>query len=80
MLIGVASALMLLSGRITGISGIVGGLLIPKSSDAPWRAVFIVAMLAGMAFYRLLFEQPISGIGEMGASGPGSFIARDGRS
>ena len=39
-LIGLAAALLLLlNGRISGISGIVGGLLAPKSSDAGWRVV-----------------------------------------
>ena len=54
-LIGIASALMLLfSGRITGISGIVGGLLIPKGSEAAWRAVFVVGLLLGAAIYMLV--------------------------
>ena len=46
MVLGLASALfILLNGRVMGISGIVGGLLRPRSGDVGWR----VALLAGMA-------------------------------
>jgi uncharacterized membrane protein YedE/YeeE len=46
-LIGVAAAmLVLLSGRIAGISGIVGGLLRPVRGDAAWRVAFIAGLLA----------------------------------
>jgi uncharacterized protein len=46
-LIGVAAAmLVLLSGRIAGISGIVGGLLKPVGGDAAWRVAFIAGLLA----------------------------------
>ncbi len=46
-LIGVASALfILLNGRILGISGILGGLLPPKSGDAGWRVTFLLGMAA----------------------------------
>jgi uncharacterized membrane protein YedE/YeeE len=52
LLIGVAAALLLLlNGRISGISGIVGGLLVPKSSDAGWRLVFVVGLLIGAFGY-----------------------------
>ena len=34
LLIGLAAALLLLNGRTSGISGFVGGLVTPKSSDA----------------------------------------------
>ncbi len=54
-LIGLAAAmLLLLSGRIAGISGIVGGLLIPRGGDIGWRLAFIGGLLlapATMAFY-----------------------------
>ena len=46
LLIGVAAALMLLlKGRIAGISGILGGLLHPSAGDASWRVLFLVGML-----------------------------------
>lgn len=44
-LIGLASVLlMMLTGRIAGISGILGGCLTP-SSDRLWRFAFIVGLL-----------------------------------
>ncbi len=55
MLIGVASALfILLNGRILGISGILGGLLPPKASDAGWRITFLLGMAAAPAVFLLL--------------------------
>lgn len=54
LLIGLAAALLLLlNGRISGISGIVGGLLAPKSLDAGWRVVFIAGLLLGAFGYML---------------------------
>jgi uncharacterized protein len=49
LLIGVASALLLLMhGRIAGISGIVGGLLQP--GDRSWRVAFVAGLaLSGLA-------------------------------
>lgn len=47
-LIGLAAALLLfLTGRIAGISGIVGGLLPPAAHDAAWRAVFVLGLILG---------------------------------
>jgi len=46
MLIGLAAAmLLLLSGRVAGISGIVGGLLAPRRDDLAWRIAFIAGLL-----------------------------------
>jgi len=46
-LIGLAAAmLMLLTGRIAGISGIFGGLLSPATSDRGWRIAFIAGLIA----------------------------------
>ncbi|MGF1696415.1 YeeE/YedE family protein [Vibrio lamellibrachiae] len=46
MLLGLsASILMLFSGKIAGISGIVGGLLSLKKHDSSWRAAFVVGMI-----------------------------------
>lgn len=47
-IIGIAVSLMLLfNGRVTGISGIIGGTLTPKSNDTIWRVTFILGLLAG---------------------------------
>jgi uncharacterized membrane protein YedE/YeeE len=54
MLIGLASALLLLlNGRLSGISGIVGGLLASKSSDLGWRVAFVAGLLVGAFAYVL---------------------------
>lgn len=53
-LIGLAAALLiLLNGRIAGISGIVGGLLRPRSGEAGWRLAFV----AGLLLSPLVFAQ-----------------------
>jgi uncharacterized membrane protein YedE/YeeE len=51
-LIGLSAALMLLlSGRIAGISGILGGLLRPARGDIGWRAAFLLGLvLAPLVF------------------------------
>ncbi|MDQ3303286.1 MAG: YeeE/YedE family protein [Actinomycetota bacterium] len=54
LLIGLATVLMmLLNGRIAGISGIVGGLLARNGSEVGWRAVFVVGLLLGAFIYML---------------------------
>ena len=49
-LIGVAaSAMLLLEGRVAGISGIVGGLFSPRAGDIAWRVAFVFGLaLAGL--------------------------------
>ena len=42
-----ASLLLLLNGRIAGISGIVGGLLAPQRGDVAWRGFFLAGLLSG---------------------------------
>ncbi len=47
-LIGVAAvALMLFSGRIAGIAGIVGGLLGASPGEMGWRLAFVAGLVAG---------------------------------
>ncbi len=47
-LIGLAASLLLLwSGRIAGISGILGGVLRPTQGELAWRVTFIAGLLAG---------------------------------
>jgi uncharacterized protein len=46
-LIGLAAVLlMLFTGRIAGISGILDGLINPQSDDRGWRAAFIAGLVA----------------------------------
>lgn len=43
-----ASLLLLLNGKIAGVSGIVGTLITPKpASERIWRAAFVVGLIAG---------------------------------
>jgi uncharacterized membrane protein YedE/YeeE len=54
LLIGLAATLLLLlNGHLSGISGIVGGMLAPKSSDLGWRAAFVAGLLVGALVYVL---------------------------
>ncbi len=53
-LIGLAAALLLLlNGRIAGVSGIVGGLLQRRTGDWPWRGLFVVGLILGGLLYQL---------------------------
>lgn len=48
LLIGLSASLMLLlHGRIAGISGILGGLLQPRSGDIAWRILFLGGLVTG---------------------------------
>jgi uncharacterized protein len=59
LLIGLAAAvLLLLNGRISGISGIVGGLLAPRSAEVGWRVVFVAGLLLGALGYMLATSGP----------------------
>ncbi|HJQ30105.1 MAG TPA: YeeE/YedE thiosulfate transporter family protein [Rubrobacter sp.] len=59
LLIGLAVILMLLlNGRIAGISGIVGGLLTPKDGDTGWRMAFVAGLLIGSLAYIQWVEGP----------------------
>ncbi len=41
-----ASLLWLTTGRVAGISGILGGLLGPEKGDANWRLAFLAGLMA----------------------------------
>jgi uncharacterized protein len=59
-LIGLAAAmLVLLNGRIAGVSGIVGGLLAPQRGDIAWRVAFVVGLLASAALWKLFAGHPV---------------------
>ena len=58
-IIGIAAAmLVLLNGRIAGISGIVGGLLKPARGDVGWRVAFILGLAGAPLVYTLLSAVP----------------------
>jgi uncharacterized membrane protein YedE/YeeE len=49
-LIGLAATLLLIgSGRVAGVSGILGGLLVPTDGDRRWRALFFLGLLSAGA-------------------------------
>ncbi len=53
-LIALSLAIMLLlTGRIAGLSGIFAGVLRGASSDGPWRAYFLAGMLGVGALFEL---------------------------
>lgn len=59
LLIGLAAALfVLLNGRIAGISGIVGGLIKPRSGDIAWRISFIGGIVVAPIIYAIFFDLP----------------------
>lgn len=52
-LIGASAALLLvLNGRVAGISGILGGLLYPNRSEIGWRMSFLIGLLAAPLVYQ----------------------------
>ena len=57
-LIGLAAAmLVLLNGRVAGVSGIVGGLLAVRRGDIAWRVAFVLGLFAAplaMLFYPMV--------------------------
>lgn len=63
-LIGLSAAvLVLLQGRIAGISGIVGGLLKRRvGGDFAWRIAFVTGLIVAPFVYRLFAELPASRI------------------
>ncbi|PJC87435.1 hypothetical protein CSW98_05930 [Vibrio sp. HA2012] len=42
-----ATVLLLVNGKVAGISGILTGLLTPKSKDYSWRLLFFIGMICG---------------------------------
>jgi uncharacterized membrane protein YedE/YeeE len=73
-LIGLSAALLILgSGRVAGISGIVGGLLKPGGPDTRWRLAFLGGLLAAPLLWRLFAAlpeaQPVTGGGMLVVAG-----------
>ena len=58
-LIGIAATIIFfVNGRIMGISGILGSLIITKETDQKfWRIIFILGVLIGPLFFILLFKE-----------------------
>ena len=58
-LIGLAAALLvLLNGRIAGISGVLGGLLKPVKGDVGWRIAFVMGLVIAPTGYAQVAKLP----------------------
>jgi uncharacterized membrane protein YedE/YeeE len=54
-LIGLSAAfLLLVKGRVAGISGIFGGIVYPEKGDVSWRILFIAGLVIGGFLYQWL--------------------------
>ena len=67
-LLGISATLMLLmNGKIAGISGILTGLLMPKSRDFAWRLLFVLGLIfGGMIGAKLLGHHVSTNLGVNG--------------
>jgi hypothetical protein len=62
MIIGLSVSIMLLfNGRVTGISGIVNGLLTPQRGDSAWRFTFLLGLFVGGLLLHFMAPQTFSG-------------------
>jgi uncharacterized protein len=74
-LIGFASLLATaLSGKIPGISGVFGRLLVPATPDKRWRILFLLGLIGGAALSFLLWDsaaifRPMRPLAVMAAAG-----------
>jgi uncharacterized protein len=66
-----ASAMLLLDGKIAGISGILAGVLKPVKGDTLWRVCFLTGLLAG----GLLLKEFLPGAFEFGLIRPFPLLA-----
>jgi uncharacterized membrane protein YedE/YeeE len=59
LLIGLAASLLLwLNGRIAGISSVLGRLLLWRTGDRTWRALFLLGLLLGAGAWAALGATP----------------------
>lgn len=54
---GAAAVLLILSGRIAGVSGILGGALIPQAGEVGWRLMFLAGLVGAGAVGALLVPE-----------------------
>ncbi|GIL18392.1 MAG: membrane protein [Oligoflexia bacterium] len=68
-IIGISVSLMLLwNGRVTGISGIISGVLSPVKGDTGWRVYFIGGLILGGLVLKVLNPDVFSETVSMSAS------------
>jgi uncharacterized membrane protein YedE/YeeE len=71
LLIGLAAAmLVLLNGRIAGVSGILGDALSRPGKDTIWRLAFILGLVAAPLLYALVRPVPVPHV----AAGPWTLV------
>jgi len=59
-LLGLAvAAFVLLNGRVLGVSGILAGLLRPRSGDTGWRIAFIAGLLVAPTVWALFAQTAV---------------------
>lgn len=59
-LIGLSAALLwMANGRIAGISGVIGGLIIPRRSDIGWRIAFLAGLVSAPVIYALMTHESL---------------------
>jgi hypothetical protein len=58
-LIGLAATILVFfTGRIAGVSGILGGLLRPSTGDVAWRLAFIAGLVVAPLVYLVFAARP----------------------
>ena len=63
-LIGLSAALLMyFNGRIAGVSGIAGGVILPEKGDMDWRIVFLIGLVIGGLIYQLMHHWTGIGVG-----------------
>jgi hypothetical protein len=59
LLIGISACVLLLfTGRIAGLSGIINGIIKPEKDELFWRTIFVISLLAGAAIHYYFFSHP----------------------
>lgn len=58
---GAVSLMLLLNGRVTGISGIINGVLSPVKGDTGWRVLFVLGLVLGGFAVRAINPEVFSG-------------------
>jgi uncharacterized membrane protein YedE/YeeE len=55
-----ASVLLVVDGRVAGISGILGGVLQPRRGETGWRVAFLTGLLAGAGALAVFYRRALS--------------------